>query len=164
LGQRRRGSKRGRSGCPRQLSDGEQGGGPGWHRGGEAGGGGRRGGVLYGGVLLLYPQEAVDDGRVVAGTVGGETAAMVKPWVREKRRRPRSKAWCTRLGASVQTVRLTSGPMWFHFFPIYPKLAKTCKIKMDALSCSKKIPIFCMTLDWNILNNVLNCADFKFPT
>jgi hypothetical protein len=44
LGQRRRGSKRGRSGCPRQLSDGEQGGGPGWHRGGEAGGGGRRGG------------------------------------------------------------------------------------------------------------------------
>jgi hypothetical protein len=29
---------------------------------------------------------------------------------------------------------------------------------------ASKIPNFWMRLDWNILNNFLNCSNFKFPT
>jgi hypothetical protein len=42
-----------------------------------------------------------------------------------------------RLGVSIQTVRLASGPTRFHFPPNLSKTGSTCKIKMDALSCSK---------------------------
>jgi hypothetical protein len=31
-------------------------------------------------------------------------------------------------------------------------------------SIAPKVPKFCMTLDWSIVNNFLNCSDFKFPT
>jgi hypothetical protein len=27
-----------------------------------------------------------------------------------------------------------------------------------------KIPNFCMWIDWNIMKNFLNCADYKFST
>jgi hypothetical protein len=31
-------------------------------------------------------------------------------------------------------------------------------------SSDPKIPKFCMRLDWSVLHNFTNCANFKFPT
>jgi hypothetical protein len=71
-----------------------------------------------------------------------ESSAAVKPWL--------AKQWwwpwlgCRRcgLGADVWIVRLMSGPHAVsHFFEL-SKLAETCKVGKDILSCSKKFPFF----------------------
>jgi hypothetical protein len=85
--------------------------------------------------------------------------AVVKPWAAEWRQ-PRSECgWHG--GAVVQTVWLTSGAHAVSYFPELSKLAQTLKLKMDALPCSKNSQ-FCMSLDWRIMNNFLNCADIQF--
>jgi hypothetical protein len=64
------------------------------------------------------------------------------------------------LNTAVQTLRLTDGPTRFKYFPNYPNWLKLVKSKWMPYS-ALKIPKFCMRLEGSVLNNFLNCADFK---
>jgi hypothetical protein len=55
------------------------------------------------------------------------------------------------------------GPTWFGFFIGFPKLVQLVKSK-HVPYFTPKIPNFFVKLDWNIRNNFINCADFRFPT
>jgi hypothetical protein len=55
------------------------------------------------------------------------------------------------------------GPTRFHIFPNYPNWLKFTKSKRLPYLATKN-PNFCMGLVWNILNNILNCVNFKFQT
>jgi hypothetical protein len=71
---------------------------------------------------------------------GGEAVGVVKQWWlwSEGRR----CGWVPLFGQGHRLV----GPAWCHYFPKYPKLVETCKIEMDALSCSKNSQYFHKTI------------------
>jgi hypothetical protein len=54
------------------------------------------------------------------------------------------------------------GPTWFNIFPDFPKPFQTCESKQIP-SSTPKIPKFFIMLDWSVMHNFLNCANFKFP-
>jgi hypothetical protein len=55
------------------------------------------------------------------------------------------------------------GPRGFVFFLNYPNRLKLENWKFVPY-IAPKIRNFCMWLDWDIMNNLLNCADIQFPT
>jgi hypothetical protein len=62
----------------------------------------------------------LEAGGLAVGTVGGKMVTAVNPWARARQWRMLFEGRCTWWGISVRT-----------------ELAKTCKIKAGALSCSK---------------------------
>jgi hypothetical protein len=69
----------------------------------------------------------------------------------------------TAAGTIVRRRPLTGG---LHRFNLFPNFLNRVKLVNSILMPypTPKILKFCMKLDWSILNNSLNCADFKFPT
>jgi uncharacterized membrane protein len=66
------------------------------------------------------------------------------------------------LDAVVQTLGLTGGPHVVWFFQNIQNRFKFVKSKQMP-SIAPQITKFCMRLEWCILNNFLNCANFIFP-
>jgi hypothetical protein len=54
-------------------------------------------------------------------------------------------------------------PRGFTIFRIIQNWLKLVQLKWMPYH-TPKIPNFCMRLEWNILNNFLNCFNFTFPT
>jgi hypothetical protein len=96
--------------------------------------------------------------QVAAGSGGGgETGGAAErrwPWSE------RGQLGRHRYSDSVVDER---GPCGFLFFPNYPNRPKFENWKwMHYLA--PNIPSFGMLLDWDIMNNVINCANIQIPT
>jgi hypothetical protein len=83
-------------------------------------------------------------------TVGGDGGTAV--------RTPGAWSGCCRSDSAADR-RAPHGLLFFQNFQNQFKLVNSKKMP----SITPKIPKFCMRLDWSILNNFLNCVDFKFP-
>jgi hypothetical protein len=81
---------------------------------------------------------------------GGNQGRKQRPW---PERQARS------LNAAVRTRGLTGGPHRFDYFPDFLKQCELVNSKRTS-SNAPNILKFCMVLDWSILNNFINCADF----
>jgi hypothetical protein len=87
---------------------------------------------------------------------GGEAVGAVKRW------RPWSQGWRV-VGRLYLDSEAGKQAHPVSFFSNLSKTGSNCQIKIYALF-ALKITTICMRLSWNILNNFLNWADFKFPT
>jgi hypothetical protein len=73
-------------------------------------------------------------------------------------RRPARAAGCL-CSDRATDMRTPRGFTFFQFIQNWLKIVKSKWMPYFAPT----FPNFCMTLDWNILNNFLNYDDFKFP-
>jgi hypothetical protein len=91
------------------------------------------------------------------------TVAAAKPWVQQSGGGCSSKAIGVVGRHCSDRVIDRWVPRGFTIFQNIQNWLKFVKSKwMPYLA--KQIPSFCMSLDCNVLNNFLNCADLKFPT
>jgi hypothetical protein len=103
--------------------------------------------------------------RRAAETVGGKGERewwqnwWEKPWAEKAA----ATAECGQHGSAVvPTGLLTSSAHAVLYFSEIIQTGSKMEIENGCLTLLQKFPIFCMLLDWHIMNNFLNCAGIQF--
>jgi hypothetical protein len=127
----------------------------------------------FGDALLLKPHEAVDDGGVAAGTVGGNDGR--EQWVETVGGNGGSEAVGAGKVAAAAVRRCSTwpgclcsdyetdgwAPRSFDFFFQFIQNQLNFKNSKWVPYLVPKIPNVCMRLSWDITNMFLNCADIN---